>query len=156
MNILPRNLADREAKSPCDKNIRYPVCVPGHDSPNGTTFLTIVVYDKEKTALVDDPSDLINTRRLSPGRKPLDLRCQGFLAFLMRKICQYALYLNPWALIWTADLHSYTTSPWLANYRYVTLTLLPETEKICNFCQKVTFQIWKLAVVEKINLLHTM
>jgi hypothetical protein len=27
MNILPRNPADREAKSPCDKNIRYPVCV---------------------------------------------------------------------------------------------------------------------------------
>jgi hypothetical protein len=54
MNILPRNPADREAKSPCDKNIRYPVCVPGHDSPNGTTFLTIVVYDKQKTALVDD------------------------------------------------------------------------------------------------------
>jgi hypothetical protein len=24
MNILPRNLADREAKSPCDKNIQYP------------------------------------------------------------------------------------------------------------------------------------
>jgi hypothetical protein len=41
---------------PCDKNIQYPVCVPGHDSPNGTTFLTIVVYDKQKTALVDDPS----------------------------------------------------------------------------------------------------
>jgi hypothetical protein len=73
MNILPRNPADREAKSPCDKNIRYPVCVPRHDSPNGTTFLTIVVYDKHKTALVvDDPSNLINTRRLSPGRKPLD------------------------------------------------------------------------------------
>jgi hypothetical protein len=63
MNILPKNLADHEAKSPCDKNIWYPVCVPGHDSPNGTTFLTIVVYDKQKTALVDDPSDLINTRR---------------------------------------------------------------------------------------------
>jgi hypothetical protein len=44
MNILPRNPADREAKSPCDKNIRYPECVPGHDSPNGNTFLTIVVY----------------------------------------------------------------------------------------------------------------
>jgi hypothetical protein len=40
-----RNQADREAKSPCDKNIRYPVCIPGHDSPNGTTFFTIVVYD---------------------------------------------------------------------------------------------------------------
>jgi hypothetical protein len=26
----------------------------------------IVVYDKQKTALVDDPSDLIDTRRLSP------------------------------------------------------------------------------------------
>jgi hypothetical protein len=38
MNILPRNPADREAKSPCDKNIRYPVCVPGHDSAIGTTF----------------------------------------------------------------------------------------------------------------------
>jgi hypothetical protein len=38
MNILQRNPADREAKSPCDKNIRYPVCVPRHDSPNGTTF----------------------------------------------------------------------------------------------------------------------
>jgi hypothetical protein len=76
MNILQRNPADREAKSPFDKNIRYPVCVPGHDSPNGTTFLTIVVhvYDKQKTTLVDDPSDLINTRRLSPGRKSLDLR----------------------------------------------------------------------------------
>jgi hypothetical protein len=60
MNILPRNR---------DKNIRYPVCVPGHDSPNGTTFLAIVVYDKQKTALVDDLSDLINTRRLSPSRK---------------------------------------------------------------------------------------
>jgi hypothetical protein len=46
MNILPRNPADREVKSPCDKNIRYPVYVPGHDSPNGTTFLTIVVYNK--------------------------------------------------------------------------------------------------------------
>jgi hypothetical protein len=69
MNILPSNPADREAKSPCDKNIRYPVCVPGHDSPNGT-FLTIVVYDKQKTTLVDVPSDLINTRRLPPGRKP--------------------------------------------------------------------------------------
>jgi hypothetical protein len=45
------------------------VCVPAHDSPNGTTFLTIVVYDKQKTTLVDDPSDLINTNRLSPGRK---------------------------------------------------------------------------------------
>jgi hypothetical protein len=33
MNILPRNPADREAKSPSDKNIRYPACVPGHDSP---------------------------------------------------------------------------------------------------------------------------
>jgi hypothetical protein len=57
MNILPWNPADREAKSPCDKNIRYPVCVPGHDSPNGTTFLAIVVnvYDKQKTSgLVDD------------------------------------------------------------------------------------------------------
>jgi hypothetical protein len=61
MNILPRNPVDREVKSPCDKNIRYPVCVPGHDSPNGTTFLTILVYDKQKTALVDDPSDLIST-----------------------------------------------------------------------------------------------
>jgi hypothetical protein len=61
MNILPRNPADREAKLSCDKNIRYPVRVPGHDSPNGTTFLTIVVYDKQKTALADDPSDLINT-----------------------------------------------------------------------------------------------
>jgi hypothetical protein len=59
MNILPRNPVDHKAKSPCDKNIRYPVCVPGHDSPNGTTFLTIVVYDKQKTALVDDPSDMI-------------------------------------------------------------------------------------------------
>jgi hypothetical protein len=59
MTILPRNPADREANSPCDKTIRYPVCVPGHDSPNGTTFWTIVVYDKQKTALVDDPSDLI-------------------------------------------------------------------------------------------------
>jgi hypothetical protein len=58
-NILSRNPANREAKSPCDKNIRYPVGVPGHDSPNGTTFLTIVVYDKQKTALVDDQSDLI-------------------------------------------------------------------------------------------------
>jgi hypothetical protein len=58
MNILPRNPADCEAKSPCDNNIRYPVCVPGLDSPNGTTFLTIVVNDKQKTALVDDPSDL--------------------------------------------------------------------------------------------------
>jgi hypothetical protein len=77
MNRLPRNPADREAKSPCDKNIRYPVCVPGHDSLNGTTFLTIVVYDKQKTALVDDPSDLINTRRLSPGWKPLDLQSWG-------------------------------------------------------------------------------
>jgi hypothetical protein len=68
MNILPRNPDDREAKSPCDKNIRYPVCIP----PNGTTFLTliIVVYDKQKTALVDDPSDLINTRRLSPAESP--------------------------------------------------------------------------------------
>jgi hypothetical protein len=28
------------------------MCVPGHDSPNGTTFFTIVVYDKQKTALV--------------------------------------------------------------------------------------------------------
>jgi hypothetical protein len=65
MNILPRNPADRKAKSPCDKNIRYLVCVPGHDSPNETPFLTIVVYDKQKTARVDDPSDLINTRRLS-------------------------------------------------------------------------------------------
>jgi hypothetical protein len=27
-----------------------------------------MVYDKQKTALVDDPSDLINTRRLYPGR----------------------------------------------------------------------------------------
>jgi hypothetical protein len=71
MNILPRNQAEREAKSPCDKNIRYPVCVSGHDSPNATTFVTIVIYDKQKTALVDDPSDLINTRRLFPGRKPL-------------------------------------------------------------------------------------
>jgi hypothetical protein len=56
------NWSNREAKSPCDKNIRYPVCVPGHDLPNGTTFLTIkkiVVYDKQKTALVDDRSDLI-------------------------------------------------------------------------------------------------
>jgi hypothetical protein len=79
MNILPINPADREAKSPCDKNIRYPVCVPGHDSPNGTTFLTIiVVYDEQKSALVDDPSDLINTSRLSPGRKPLDLRSRGW------------------------------------------------------------------------------
>jgi hypothetical protein len=85
MNILPRNPADREAKSPdreakspCDKNIRYPVCVPGHDSPNGITFLTIVVYDKQKTALVNDPSDLINTHRLSQGRKPLDLRLGAF------------------------------------------------------------------------------
>jgi hypothetical protein len=60
MNILSRNPADREAKSPCDKNIDI-LCVPGHDSPNGTTFWTIVVYDKQKTALVDDPSDLINT-----------------------------------------------------------------------------------------------
>jgi hypothetical protein len=65
MNILPRSPADREAKSPCDKNIRYPVSVPVHDSPNGTSFLTIVVYDKQKTALVDNPSDLINTRRFS-------------------------------------------------------------------------------------------
>jgi hypothetical protein len=88
MNILPRNPADREAKSPCDKNIRYPVCVPRHDSPpNGTTFLTIEVYDKQKTALVeqkttlvDHPSDLINTRRLSPCRKPIDLRPLAFLA----------------------------------------------------------------------------
>jgi hypothetical protein len=65
MNILPRNPADHEAKSPRDKNIRFPVCVPAHDSLNGTTgtFLTIVVYDKHKTTLVDDPSDLINTRR---------------------------------------------------------------------------------------------
>jgi hypothetical protein len=29
------------------------------DSPNGTIFLTIVVYDKQKIARVDDPSDLI-------------------------------------------------------------------------------------------------
>jgi hypothetical protein len=43
MNILPRNPADHEAKLPCDKNIRYHMCVPGHDSPNGTTFFTIVV-----------------------------------------------------------------------------------------------------------------
>jgi hypothetical protein len=59
MNILAllRNPADSEAKSP------YDMCVPGHDSSNGTTFLTIVVYDKQKTAIVDDPSDLINTRR---------------------------------------------------------------------------------------------
>jgi hypothetical protein len=68
MNILQRNPADREAKSPCDKNIRYPVCVPGHDSLNGTNILTIVVYDKQKTALVDDPSDL-NTRRFVSGPK---------------------------------------------------------------------------------------
>jgi hypothetical protein len=74
MNILPRNPAVREAKSPCEKNIRYPVCVPGHDSPNGTTFLAIVVCDKQKTARVDDPSDLINTRRLSPGQKAPRLR----------------------------------------------------------------------------------
>jgi hypothetical protein len=55
MNILPRNPADSEAKSPCDKNIRYSVCAPGHDSPNGTTFFIIVVpvYDKQKTALRD-------------------------------------------------------------------------------------------------------
>jgi hypothetical protein len=55
MNILPRNPADREEKSPCDKNIRYPVYVPGHDWQNGTTFLTIVVYDKQKTAHLDHP-----------------------------------------------------------------------------------------------------
>jgi hypothetical protein len=67
MNILPRNPADREAKSPCDKNIPYPVYVPRQDSPNGTTFFTIVVYDKQKTALVDDPSDLINTRPVVSG-----------------------------------------------------------------------------------------
>jgi hypothetical protein len=52
-------------------SVRYPVCVPGHDSLNGTTFLTIVVHDKQKTALVDHPSDLINTCRLSPGRNRL-------------------------------------------------------------------------------------
>jgi hypothetical protein len=55
MTILPRNTADREVKSQCDNNIRYPVCVPGHDSANGTKFLIIVVYDKQKTALVDEP-----------------------------------------------------------------------------------------------------
>jgi hypothetical protein len=58
MNILPRNPADREAKAPCDKNIRYPMCAPGHDSPNGTTFWTIAVYDKQKTALVDGPTQV--------------------------------------------------------------------------------------------------
>jgi hypothetical protein len=82
MNILLRNPADCKAKLPCDNNILYPMCVPGHDSPNGTTFLTIVAYDKQKTALVDDSSDLINTRRLSSGRKPLDCglwHCLGFL-----------------------------------------------------------------------------
>jgi hypothetical protein len=26
------------------------MCVPGHDSTNGTTFFTIVVYDKQKTS----------------------------------------------------------------------------------------------------------
>jgi hypothetical protein len=70
MNILPRNPADREAKSPCDKYIRYPVCVP---MIHRMGLLTTVVYDKQKTVLVDDPVHLINTRRLYPGRKPLDL-----------------------------------------------------------------------------------
>jgi hypothetical protein len=70
MNLLLRNPANRKAKSPCHKNIRYPVCVPGHDSPNGNTFLTIVLYDKQKTTLVDDPSDLINTRRLIQAESP--------------------------------------------------------------------------------------
>jgi hypothetical protein len=78
MNILPRNPADREVKSPCYKNIRYPVCVPGHDSPNGTTFLTVVVYDKQKTALVDDPSILINTRSLSPKKSHSDMTTAAF------------------------------------------------------------------------------
>jgi hypothetical protein len=34
-----------------------------------------------KTALVDDPSDLINTRRLSPGRKHRDPETAGRGAF---------------------------------------------------------------------------
>jgi hypothetical protein len=70
MNILPRNPADREAKSPCDKNIRYTVscdvCSRTWFTKWDYYFLTIVVYDKQKTTLVDDPIDLINTRRLSP------------------------------------------------------------------------------------------
>jgi hypothetical protein len=89
MNILPINPADPEAKSPCDENIRYPMCVPGHDSPNGTTFLTIVVYDEQETALVDDPSDLINTRRLSPGHESpsgLDLRSRSFLSIYRKTL----------------------------------------------------------------------
>jgi hypothetical protein len=77
MNILPRNPADREAKSPCDKNIRYPVCGPGHDSPNGTTFLTIVVYDKQNRPSWMTQVTCTTLVRWSPGRKPLDLRSLG-------------------------------------------------------------------------------
>jgi hypothetical protein len=58
MNILPRNPADREAKSPCDKNIP---CVFQDVIHRIGKISVIVVYDKEKTALVYDPSDLINT-----------------------------------------------------------------------------------------------
>jgi hypothetical protein len=48
--ILPRNRADREAKLPCDD------------------FLTIVVYDKQKTALVDETwSTLVDCLRLWSG-----------------------------------------------------------------------------------------
>jgi hypothetical protein len=59
MNILPRNPADREAKSSCDKNIRYIPCV--FQDMIHRVGKIIVVYDKQKTALVDDPSDLINS-----------------------------------------------------------------------------------------------
>jgi hypothetical protein len=67
MNILPRNPADHVIYRHVIKISDISVCVPVDDSSNGTTFLTIVVYDKQKTAIVDDPSDMINTR--SPGRR---------------------------------------------------------------------------------------
>jgi hypothetical protein len=57
MNIQPKNPADRQAKSPCDKNIRYPVCVKtwftewDYFFDNCGTLYMI----SSKTALVDDP-----------------------------------------------------------------------------------------------------
>jgi hypothetical protein len=51
-------------------------------------------------SLVDDPSDLINTRRLSPGRKPLDLWSRGFL-------CLGAFWPGDNLLVWSG--HSWMT-----------------------------------------------
>jgi hypothetical protein len=84
-------------------------------------FLTIVVYDKQKTALVDDPSDLINTVRLSPGRKPLNL---------------WAFW--PWdnLLVWSGHLDH---PLWRFSY-----SIHPKVKKYIQKCHKISPNVIKI------------